>query len=113
MKPYINKIIDSDVLGAKTLVLVSAAWPLCTITTHGSTIRSYFDYCDAHMLVPLDPTPAHMAIYVAWLVQLGTIKASSLQPYILAVNDFFKDHGLKVVALGDPVVKVRKGLAAS
>jgi hypothetical protein len=36
-----------------------------------------------------------MARYVAWLGQLGTIKATSLQPYLSAVNGFLKDHGLK------------------
>jgi hypothetical protein len=54
-----------------------------------------------------------MAKYVTWLGQLGTIKGLSLQPYMSAVNSFFKDHGLEAVALRDLVAKVRKGLAAS
>jgi hypothetical protein len=54
-----------------------------------------------------------MARYVAWLGQLGTFKASSLQTYLLEVNGFFKDHGLEANAHGDHVAKVRKGLAAS
>jgi hypothetical protein len=54
-----------------------------------------------------------MARYVAWLGQLGTIKASSLQPYPSACNGFFKDHGLEAVVLGDLVAKVRNGLVAS
>jgi hypothetical protein len=49
-----------------------------------------------------------MAWYVEWLGQLGTIKASSLQPYTSVVNGFFKDHGIEAVALGDLVRKVRK-----
>eukprot|EP00873_Tetraselmis_striata_P035665 jgi/Tetstr1/455929/TSEL_042710.t1 len=44
---------------------------------------------------------------------MGTIKASSLQPYLSAVNGFFKDHGREPMALGDLVSRVRKGLAAS
>eukprot|EP00873_Tetraselmis_striata_P012991 jgi/Tetstr1/433255/TSEL_022543.t1 len=44
---------------------------------------------------------------------LRTIKASSLQPYLSAVNSFFKDHGREPMALGDLVSRVRKGLAAS
>eukprot|EP00873_Tetraselmis_striata_P025113 jgi/Tetstr1/445377/TSEL_003390.t1 len=40
-------------------------------------------------------------------------QASSLQPYMSAVNNFFKDHGREPMALGDLVSKVRKGLAAS
>jgi hypothetical protein len=54
-----------------------------------------------------------MASNVAWLGQVGTIKASSLQPYLSAINGFFKERGLEAVALGDLVAKVRKGLAAS
>jgi hypothetical protein len=54
-----------------------------------------------------------MARYVAWLGQLGTIKASSLQPYMCAITGFFKDHGLEAFALGDLVAMVRKGLSAS
>eukprot|EP00873_Tetraselmis_striata_P023058 jgi/Tetstr1/443322/TSEL_031337.t1 len=59
--------------------------------------------------------PGTMARYVTWLGNLGTIKAkvSSLQPYLLAVNNFFKDHGWEPIALGDLVIRVRKGLAAS
>jgi hypothetical protein len=44
-----------------------------------------------------------MAKYVAWLGQLGTIKASSLQPYLSTINGFIKDHGLEAVAFGDLV----------
>eukprot|EP00873_Tetraselmis_striata_P020949 jgi/Tetstr1/441213/TSEL_029469.t1 len=54
-----------------------------------------------------------MARYVTWLGNLGTIKASSLQPYLSAVNNFFKDHSREPMALGDLVSRVRKGLAAS
>jgi len=113
MKPYMTKILGSDALGTKTLALLAAAWAPSTAATYGSTIRRYFDFCTEQRLAPLAATPAHMARYVAWLGQLGTIKASSLQPYLSAVNGFFKDHGLEAVALGDLVAKVRKGLAAS
>eukprot|EP00873_Tetraselmis_striata_P024519 jgi/Tetstr1/444783/TSEL_032631.t1 len=41
-------------------------------------------------------------------------RASSLQPYLSAVNNFVKDYrGREPMALGDMVSKVRKGLAAS
>jgi hypothetical protein len=32
---------------------------------------------------------------------------------VLAINGFFKNHGLEAFSLGDLVAKVRKGLAAS
>jgi site-specific recombinase XerD len=89
-----DKDLDSDVLSAKILARLSAVWAPITTTTYGNTIRRYFDFCDEHMLGPLAVTPAHMARYVAWLGQLEIIKASSLQPYMSAVNGLFKDHGL-------------------
>jgi hypothetical protein len=111
MKP--TKILGCDALGATTLALLSAAWAPSPAATFDSTIRRYFDFCAEHQLAPLAATPAHMARYVAWLEQLGTIKASSPQPYLSAINGFFKDHGLEAISLGDMVAKVRKGLAAS
>jgi hypothetical protein len=48
---------------------------------------------------------------LAW--QLGTIKASNLQPYLSAVNNIYKGHGRDPVAQGDIVARVRKGLASS
>jgi hypothetical protein len=113
MKPYITKILGSDVLGAKTLAHLSAPWAPNKVSTYGSNVRRYFDLCEQQRLAPLVATPANMARYVAWLGQLGIIKACSLQPYVSAVNSFVKDHGLEAVALGDLVAKVRKGLAAS
>jgi hypothetical protein len=91
MKPYITRLLGSNVLGAKTLALLSATWAPNMATTYGSTIRRYFDLCKEHRLSPLVATPAHMARYVAWLGQLGTIKASGLQLYMSFVNGFFKD----------------------
>jgi hypothetical protein len=46
--------------------------------------------------------------FVTWLGNLGTIKASSLQAYLSAVNNFYKDHEHEPVALGDLVARVRK-----
>jgi hypothetical protein len=54
-----------------------------------------------------------MARYIAWIGERGTIKATSLQPHLFAMNGFFKDHGAETVAQGDLVAKVRRGLAAS
>jgi hypothetical protein len=107
IKPYMAKIFGSDVLRAKTLAILPVAWAPSTTATYGSTIRRYFDCYDEHMLAPLFATPPHMARYVAWLGQLRTIKASSLQPYQSAVNGFFKGHGFETVALGDLVDEVR------
>jgi hypothetical protein len=42
-----------------------------------------------------------MVRYTAWLALLGTVAASSLQPYFSAVNKFFRDHQRKPIAVGE------------
>jgi hypothetical protein len=54
-----------------------------------------------------------MVRYIARIGELGTIKATSMQPYLSAMNGFFKDHDAEPFAQGDLVAKVRRGLAAS
>eukprot|EP00873_Tetraselmis_striata_P039174 jgi/Tetstr1/459438/TSEL_004807.t1 len=49
-----------------------------------------------------------VAWYVTYLGYLGAIKATSLHPYLSAVNGFFHDHGLAAMAVGPLVSKVRK-----
>jgi hypothetical protein len=78
MKPYMTRILGFDVLGAKILALQSVACALSTATMYDIIIRRYFDSYE-HRLAPLPATPARMAVYVAWLGRLRTIKASSLQ----------------------------------
>ena len=52
----------------------------------------------------------HIARYVAWLGRLGSVAASSLQPYMSAINRFLQDHGKPPVASGPLVGDVRAGL---
>eukprot|EP00873_Tetraselmis_striata_P028713 jgi/Tetstr1/448977/TSEL_036202.t1 len=46
-----------------------------------------------------------MAQYVTYLGNLGTIKATSLQPYMSAINGFFQDHGMAAMAVGPLISK--------
>eukprot|EP00873_Tetraselmis_striata_P001965 jgi/Tetstr1/422229/TSEL_013081.t1 len=76
-------------------------------------MKQYFRFCEEERRPALAADPGTMARYVTWLGNLGKIKASSLQPYLSAVKNFFKDHGREQMAPGDLVSRVRKGLAAS
>jgi hypothetical protein len=51
-----------------------------------------------------------MIRYAVWLGLLGTMAASSMQPYFLAVNKYFRDHLLPLVAVGDLLADARRGL---
>jgi hypothetical protein len=113
MRPYVQRLLGTNNLRAKTLVLSTAAWAKSTSDTYISAIKPYFQFCEEKCLPPLAATAATMARYIALIVELGTIKATSLQPYLSAVNGFFKNHGAEPVTQGDLVAKVRRGLAAS
>jgi hypothetical protein len=93
---------------------MTAAWAKSTSDTYRSEIKLYFQFCEEQGLPPLAATAATMARCIAWIGERGTIKATSMQPYLYsAVNGFFKDHGAELVEHGDLVAKVRRGLAAS
>ncbi len=51
-----------------------------------------------------------IARYIAWLGEGGTVAATSMQPYLSAINKFLQDHARPPVALGPLVSGVRKGL---
>jgi hypothetical protein len=91
---------------------MTAAWAKRTpdTYTYSNAIKPYFQFCEEQ---GLPPPAATMARYITWIGERGTIKATSLQLYLSAKNGFFKDHGAELVAQGDLVGKVRRGLAAS
>jgi site-specific recombinase XerD len=101
-------------LGAKTLELLSTAWARSTADTYNTAIKSYFDeFCEEQGLPALAATAATIARYIAWMTVRRTIKTTSMQPYISAVNGFFTDHGAEPAAPRDLASKIRRGLAAS
>eukprot|EP00873_Tetraselmis_striata_P038096 jgi/Tetstr1/458360/TSEL_044799.t1 len=54
---------------------------------------------------PLGGTAATVARYIAWRGFRGTVKAASLQPYLSAINGFYRDHGAEPVAQSDLISK--------
>jgi hypothetical protein len=99
-----SRIIEKDVMGAQTLSLLTTTWASNSSATYGNTIKGYFAFCEDQPLVPFAGNPATMARSVTWLSNIGTIKASSLQPYPSTVNN--KDHGQDPVALVDLIARV-------
>jgi hypothetical protein len=108
MRPYMQRLHGTNTLGAKTLELLTATWAKSTSETYGSAIKPYFEFPEDQCLPPLAAATTTMARYIAWIGERGTVKATSLQPYISAANGFFRDHCAKPLAHGDLVKKVRK-----
>eukprot|EP00873_Tetraselmis_striata_P042954 jgi/Tetstr1/463218/TSEL_008149.t1 len=84
-----------------------------TAASYANCMKQYFRFCEEERRPAMAADSGTIARYVTWLGNLGTIKASSLQLYLSAVNNFFKDHGREPMALGDLVSRGRKGLATS
>jgi site-specific recombinase XerD len=77
---------------------VTAAWAKSTSDTYNSAIKPYFEFGEEQGQPPLAATAATMARYIAWIGERGTIKTTSLQPYLSAVNGFFRDYSAELVA---------------
>eukprot|EP00873_Tetraselmis_striata_P013707 jgi/Tetstr1/433971/TSEL_023148.t1 len=77
-------------------------------TPGGMCMKQYVRFCGEEEPPALAADPGTMAArYVTWLGNMGTIKASNMQPNMSAVNNFFKDHGREPKALSDLVGRVR------
>jgi hypothetical protein len=113
MRPYMQRLLGIDSHGAKTLELVTNAWARSTSDTYNIAIKPYFHFCEEQGLPSLAAIAATMARYIAWIVERGTIQATSMQPYLSSVNMFFKDHGAEPFAQGDLAGKVQWGLSTS
>jgi site-specific recombinase XerD len=93
-----QRLLGTDSLGAKTLDLLTAAWAKSTSDTYNIVIKPYLQFCEEQGLPPLAAAAATISRYIAWIAERGTIKATSLQPYLSFVSGFFKDHGAEPVA---------------
>jgi hypothetical protein len=106
-------LLGDDDLGRTALSLCQASLQQRSYDTYASTLSGFMQFCREQHVAPLAATPVHIARYVAWLGLHGTVAASSLQPYLSAINRFLRDHGAPPVALGPLVSDVRAGLGNS
>jgi hypothetical protein len=103
MRPYMQRLLGTDNLGATTIDSMTATWAKSTSETYGTAIKPHFEFCEEHGLPPLAATRATMARYIAWIGERGTMKATSIQPYISRIKGFLRDHGAGLVAKADLV----------
>jgi hypothetical protein len=106
-------LLGDDDLGRTALSLCQASLQPRSYDTYASALAGFMQFCVEQDLAPLEATPVHIARYVAWLGVRGTVSATSLQPYLSAINRFLQDHGVAPVALGPLVGNVRAGLRNS
>ena len=78
--------------------------------TYKSALRSFFLYAATVGLSPIEATEFDICHYLCYLAERGTVKMSSLQPYLSAINTYLQDIGLEPVAKGRLVTSTRHGL---
>jgi hypothetical protein len=74
------------------VALLSNSLAPSTNASYDSALIQFFILCTKENFAPLQATPATMVRYTVWLAVIGTVAASSLQPYFSAVKKFFRDH---------------------
>jgi hypothetical protein len=79
-------------LGTTAINLINSSLAPSTYANYDSTLRNVFSFCAAEGLPPLIATHATMVRYTVCLGLLGTVEASSVQPYFSAVSKYFRDH---------------------
>jgi site-specific recombinase XerD len=93
-------LLGTDKLRVTAVALLSNSLAPSTYASYDSALIQFFILCTEENIAPLQATPATMVRYTTWLAMLGTVAASSLQPYFSAVNKFFRDHQRQPIAVG-------------
>ncbi|KAK3237560.1 hypothetical protein CYMTET_52375 [Cymbomonas tetramitiformis] len=72
----------------------------------------FMKFCMKEELQWLPATAATVQLYLAAMQEAGTVKGTSLQPYLLAINSFHGDFNFPGPAKGRAVVRAVKGTTA-
>jgi hypothetical protein len=81
-----------------------------TLAAYGRHWQAFVDYCSSEALDSLPATSRTVLFYLGHLAEKGTVAASSLQPYLSAINGAHRDHGFDPPALGHMVAGARQGM---
>lgn len=85
-----------------------------TARNYGETVARFIDWCGAQSDKP-SPLPAATKTVVRWVVadvcHDDKVRATSLQPYLSAINRIHRDLEMAEPALGHLVQQVRRGVA--
>jgi hypothetical protein len=76
---------------------------------YASKVKRWHDFCDSAGIPAFPARPEHILCYLGYLQEEGRIKASSLQPYLSALNSWHVDMGLPKPAVGHAITMLRRG----
>jgi hypothetical protein len=84
---------------------------LSTRTSYAHKVRRFIDFCSTQPDAPI-ALPSSVESVMRWMVSLTftDVAASSLQPYLSALNSWHRDLDLEPPALGPAIASLKKGL---
>ncbi|KAK3269511.1 hypothetical protein CYMTET_22049 [Cymbomonas tetramitiformis] len=74
--------------------------------------RAFMQFCEDQQRQWQPATEATMRLYIAHLMDKGTVLAASLQPYLSAINNYHEDMGHPGPAKGRIVARAVKGMSS-
>ncbi len=89
-----RSVLGEDELGLLAISLFQLPLTSGTYVHYSSNLTGFFKFCTEHSLEYLATTPEDIARYIDWLGLRGTVSATSLTPYLSAINIFLQDHAL-------------------
>lgn len=87
-----------------------------TRRAYGGHWAAFEDFCLSAKPAPLEPLPASTGTvvrYIGFVAEQGNVAATSMQPYLSAINAVHRDFGFEAPALGHMVTRVRGGMATA
>ncbi|KAK3269832.1 hypothetical protein CYMTET_21730 [Cymbomonas tetramitiformis] len=82
-----------------------------TVGNYRPKARAFMAFCEAEGRQWLPATGATVRLYIAHMLDKGTVQASNMQPYLSAINNYHEDMGFPRPAKGRAISRAVKGMA--
>ena len=96
--------------GKLALDLLSSSRLESTVSSYGSKLLLFLDFCVQTGRDPLECKELDFVEYIGHLGMRGTVHASNMQPYLSCINSFLTDLSLPACAKGTLVANARRAL---
>eukprot|EP00854_Cymbomonas_tetramitiformis_P034398 gene34398-biopygen28639 len=82
-----------------------------TLSNYAPKAEKFVQFCERQHRQWLLASAGTALLYMAFLLETGNIKSTSLQPHLSAINNYHEDLGLTGPAKGRAVTRAVKGMA--
>ncbi|KAK3252908.1 hypothetical protein CYMTET_37814 [Cymbomonas tetramitiformis] len=82
-----------------------------TVGNYRPKARAFMAFCEAEGRQWIPATGATVRLYIAHMLDKGTVQASNMQPYLSAINNYHEDMGFPGPARGRAISRAVKGMA--